>query len=248
MKLNKKKVILAVLIFLIICICIIKGISKPNNTIEFENEYETVDKSGISYQDDTTIEDLKKDISATGDSDIYEIHEEYDGRKILSVKASVKFKVAFAGIIKRSIPTLSESEEILNSYFPKKSGIWIENSSRNKILSLFNDSDKTNSEYSINDDGYLEIVNKNKKTDLDKKIENLMNGNLKYVMCISSVCYIIDELTGEILDYNFEEMDKYQILDIFKDEDNNIIFITENKNNQYSKNEILEELINSLQL
>lgn len=242
MKLNKKKVILVVIIF-IFCIFTIVTIVRKGKSKNFENEYEKVDKNQISYQENATVEDLKKDISAQGDSEIYEIQTEYDGRKILAVKATIKFKVAFAGLIKNSKPNLSEIDDILNNNMPKKDGIWIEENSKDAVLKLFNNSDNTNSIYVINEDGYLQISEKNKPTDVDKKIKKMIDSKKKYILSVSSLCYIVDELTGEILDYNFEEMDKKQVYEPFAYDDNIIMFITENKDNQLSNEEILNSLV-----
>ena len=77
----------------------------------------------------------------------------------------------------------------------------------------------------------------------DKKIEEIINGNKLYIIDISSTCYIVDEITGEILDYNFEDMDEYQTYQYFEDGDKKIIFITENQNNQLTVKEIIESVI-----
>ena len=61
------------------------------------------------------------------------------------------------------------------------------------------------------------------------------------------MCYIVDDITGEILDYSFEDMDKYQTFEYFEDENKKIIFITENKSNQLKENEIIESLLNILE-
>lgn len=250
MKINKKKVILTIILIIAIVVFIIAIIKKDKNiqNSTFINEYETIDKNQISYSENATIDDLKKDISATGETEIYEIREEYDGRKILAIKPSVKLKIAFAGIIKKSIPELSEADEIMNNNFPKENGIWIEDDSKTKVLNLFNESSETNSEYSINESGYIEILNKNKQTDFDKKIEKILKSNKKYVLCVSSVYYIVDELTGEILDFNFEDMFMDQVLDSFSDDDKNIIFITENRDNKFNNNEILSDIVELLQI
>ena len=58
-----------------------------------------------------------------------------------------------------------------------------------------------------------------------------------------SVCYIVDNLTGEIWDYNFENMDKYQTYEYFEDNDKMIIFITENTNNLLSNSDIFNSII-----
>ena len=226
-KLNKKKVILLILILIVIIFVIVK-LFLGNKQDTFVNEYEKVDKNQVSYKDNVTVEELKKDISATGDTKIYEIKEEFDGRKILSVKDTIKLKVSFAGIIKNSMQ--------------KSDGIWVDENSREKILNLFNNSEVTNSKYYINDKGYLKIEDKNKQTDIDKKIEKIIKDNKKIVFGLSSVCYIVDDLTGEIMDYDFEQMDQMQSYKFFEDDNKMVVFITENKQNQLKNDEILKDL------
>ncbi len=161
----------------------------------------------------------------------------------MTVKANVKYKVALAGMIKKTLPSFEELDKILEQKSPKYRGIWIEQNSRDKLLKLFNSSEKINSKYSINNEGYLEIVEKNFQTNYDKKIENAINGEKQYILDISSVCYIVDDVTGEILDYNFENMDKYQTYEYFKDGDKNIIFINQNTDNQLASSEIIDSII-----
>ena len=155
----------------------------------------------------------------------------------------MKYKVAFAGMIKKTIPSFEELDKILEQNLPKYSGIWIEQDSRNKILKLLNNSEKNNSKYSINNEGYLEIVETNSQTDYDKKIENAIKGKKQYILDVSSVCYIVDDVTGEILDYNFENIDKYQTYEYFEDGDKKIIFINQNTNNQLSDSEIISSIM-----
>ena len=63
---------------------------------------------------------------------------------------------------------------------------------------------------------------------------------------LSSVCYIVDEVTGEILDYNFENMDKYQTYEYFEDDEKCIVFINQNTNGQLSDSEIFESIVKVL--
>lgn len=146
-------------------------------------------------------------------------------------------------MIKKTIPSFEELDKILEQNLPKYSGIWIEQDSRNKILKLLNNSEKNNSKYSINNEGYLEIVEKNSQTDYDKKIENTIKGKKQYILDVSSVCYIVDDVTGEILDYNFENIDKYQTYEYFEDGDKNIIFINQNTNKQLTDSEIINSIM-----
>ena len=98
----------------------------------------------------------------------------------------------------------------------------------------------------IDDGGYLKIDEKNNQNENDKKIEKIIKSKKQYILDISSVCYIVDDITGEILDYNFENMDKYQTYEYFEDNDKMIVFINENKGNQMSNKEIFKSVINLL--
>lgn len=243
---NKKVIILVVLLIMFVAILVLlfnKRIQKDNNQNNFEQYGEQVDKNQIEYQPDVTVEEIKNEIGATGNTDIYEVEQEYDGRNILAVKPSIKYKVAFSGMIKNAKPSMSELDNIMEEKLPHKTGIWVEEKSRDKILEIFNDGD-VNSKYLIDDDGYLKIDRKNNQNDNDKKIEKIIKGKKQYILDISSVCYIVDDITGEILDYNFENMDKYQTYEYFEDKDKYIVFITENSNNVLTNLEIFKSIIN----
>lgn len=241
---NNKKLITLILILIAFAFLQHKKDKNENNQIE-ANILEEVDKNQISYQENVTVDELKNEIGATGNTDIYEIQQEYDGRNIITVKANIKYKVAFAGMIKSSTPKMDELDEILNENHPKENGIWIEKQSRDKILEIFNN-DKINSKYIIDDNGYLKIEDKNNQNEIDKKLEKIINGNKQYILDISSVCYIVDEITGEILDYNFENMDKYQTYEYFEDNDKMIIFVTQNKTNILTEEKIFNSVIELL--
>ena len=243
---NKKVIILVVLLIMFVAILVLlfnKRIQKDNNQNNFEQYGEQVDKNQIEYQPNVTVEEIKNEIGATGNTDIYEVEQEYDGRNILAVKPSIKYKVAFAGMIKKAKPSMNELDNIVEEKLPHKTGIWVEEKSRDKILEIFNDGD-VNSKYLIDDDGYLKIDRKNNQNDNDKKIEKIIKGKKQYILDISSVCYIVDDITGEILDYNFENMDKYQTYEYFEDKDKYIVFVTENSNNVLTNLEIFKSIIN----
>lgn len=233
MKFKKKLIVSIILISVIILILIC---SKKSNK-------ESQEKN--SSQNQVTVNELKEETGLTGNTDIYEIQEEYDGREVLTVKASLKYKVAFSGMIKNTKPTMEELDAVLNENFPKNKGVWIEKDSRDKILKIFNN-DNVNSKYIIDDEGYLKIQEKNLQNDTDKKIESLINSDRQIILSISSICYIVDDVTGEILDYNFEKMDKYQTFEYFEDDDKIIVFINENSNNQLTDKEMFNSIIELL--
>lgn len=262
---KKKSIIICstIVIILIIAIIALVAITKNSNKSEYNNTennnidntdnnmninvvdniYTEVDKNQISYQDDATIEDLKKDYGKTGDSSIYEIQTEYDGRKTLNVKDDVRYQVAFSGMIKKSAPTYSELDEICSNNEPKQNGIWIEVNSRDKLKEYFNNTNIFKSKYEIDENGYLKITESIEQNENDKKIEGKINGDQKYILSVSSECYIVDDITGEILNYSFEDMDKYQTYDYFKSQDKMIIFLTENKEGQLAPEDIMQSVL-----
>lgn len=248
MKINKNIIILVIIIMILAIASLVFILSKKvnnknDNILVIEDEYIQIDRNQLSYQDNVTVDELKNSVGLTGNSDIYEIQEEFDGRKTLVVKADLKYKVAFAGMIKKDKPKLDELQSIIDSNRPTENGIWVEENTRNKLLEILNGG-KFNSKYSIDNEGYLNIEEKNKQNDLDKKLEKAIKGNKQYILDVSSVCYIVDEVTGEILDYNFEDLDRYQMYEYFCDNDKVIIFISQNTRNIYSNGEIIENVIN----
>lgn len=249
---RKKQIIIGIIIMIIV-VFIIFLMTRNNNKkydgngfVTINNIYTNIDKNQIEYSENTNVEELKQESGKTGDSNIYEVETEYDGRKTLQIKPSLKYKVAFAGMIKKGKPSNSELDDIYSKNIPSNNGIWVEKNSREKIKKYLNDTGLFKSKYEINDDGYLKISDNQKINDYDKKIINIINGNKLYILDVNSVCYIVDDITGEILDYNFENMDKYQTYEYFEDNDKMIIFINENKSNQLDDKEIFESIINLL--
>ena len=271
MKINRKKVIICITIcILIINVIVICTVRKENNPKENDNNNSSEnikqeEKSDDNKENTENTENVEKEIQITtstqeesqisdeekteiieetgkqGDCDLYEIQEGEDSVKIATIKSSVKYKVAFAGMIKNKVPEKEELDDLLEKNHPKYAGIWIKSESQSEFLKYI--SSVTKSEYEINENGYLKIKNKKNQNEYDKKIEEIINGNKLYIIDISSTCYIVDEITGEILDYNFEDMDEYQTYQYFEDGDKKIIFITENQNNQLTVKEIIESVI-----
>ena len=223
-------------------------IEKKEENVEISENQEKDSNENSSKIDEISetekeqiIDEIKEDLGATGDSDLYEIKEGYDNQKTISIKSSVKYKVAFAGMIKNGEIDKNGLDEIMQKSHPQKAGIWIYEKDRKKFLELLKNI--TQSEYEITTDGYLKILDNKKANENDKKIEKIINGEKLVIIRISSICYIIDDITGEILDYNFEQIDQYQTYEYFKDEDKIIIFITQNKEKQLQEKEIIQSVI-----
>lgn len=229
--------------FVIIIIFIVLGIS----TYIFLNKSDDIFREKSKKVEE--IEELKDNIGATGESEIYEVQKDnYTNSNVLIVKSDIKYKVAFAGLIKKSLPNINEIDEILNSKYPLKNGIWIEKDSRKKVIELLNNDHFFNSKYKIDDEGYLQIEQKNNSNEKDEILSNILNSEKQYIIDISSICYIVDEITGKILEYSFESLDKYQIYEYFEEENKKIIFITENKEKQLKEEEIVNSILNLLKI
>lgn len=241
---NKKKYILIpVLIMAIIIISIVvynKKESAKNNFVEPKEIKEISKQENITEEEKIEISDVKSSTGLTGENQLYDVQENY-GIKVAVIKPSVKYKVAFVGMIKNSKPEIEKLDNIVTQNHPKYAGIWVYEQDRERFLKLLKKI--TISDYKIDENGYLRISNKSKQNDNDKKIEQIINGDKLYIIRISSVCYIVDDVTGEILEYNFENMDKYQTYEYFEEEDKKIIFVTQNSNKRLSDDEIIKSII-----
>lgn len=253
---EKKKYLIIALAMIVIVLTVSIIIVKHKNNKELsvtDNIEETIDENktineialedtNIKEEQKQEIETVKQSIGITGDNNLYEVQDGYNNTKIVTIKSSIKYKVAFSGMIKKNTPEISEIDNIVQENHPKNAGIWVYDEDRENVIELLRTI--TNSEYKIDENGYLQIINKNNQNENDKKIENAIKGDNLYIIRISSTCYIVDEVTGEVLDYNFENMDQYQTYEYFKEDDKMIIFITENSKKQLTTKEILESVIN----
>ena len=182
MKINRKKVIICITIcILIINVIVICTVRKENNTKENDNNNssENIKQEEKSDDNKENTENVEKEIQITtstqeespisdeekteiieetgkqGDYDLYEIQEGEDSVKIATIKSSVKYKVAFAGMIKNKVPEKEELDDLLEKNHPKYAGIWIKSESQSEFLKYI--SSVTKSEYEINENGYLKI-------------------------------------------------------------------------------------------
>ena len=228
---KKKIVIILGIIFIVIILFLIL-----QNVFNNENDK---DKSNDS---ENVIEEIKNEINATGGTDIYQVEEEYDGRQIIQVRPNIQFDTAFAGILKGSKPQENEIENLLNNR-PNEGGIWISENSRDKFLNLLKENGTES--YTINEKGYL--TKKQENSNNIQKLDNAIQSNKLYIIDINGTSYIRDEISGEIVEYPFEQMDPYQAVDVYENEGNIIIEITTNKNNKLSNEEILDLTIQNMQ-
>ena len=250
---NKKKIIIFLAIIILLIVGIIVTISFLNKGKEEDTNSENItspevpdveiDKNQVDYNDNATVNELKDFTGASGDSELYEVTTEYDGRKVLKIKDNKQYDIAIAGIIKQGKPEFSEIEE-LKKNAPNKTGIWISERSRTEFLNLLKG--QTASKYAINEEGYLTIENKSSQNDIDKKLESLISGNKLFAIDIAGTDYTIDSVTGEIVENPFEQLDSYQAFDYVANDNSYIIIVTTNKEKSLSNKEILNSIMEQM--
>ena len=224
----KKRFIVILVILIIVTVLIFTYIKNKKDISEEQYKYNI-----------TQIEEIKNNIGITGNSNLYEISKDYNGEDIISIKADLQYKVALAGAVIHNVPELSKIDEQISNV-PQDTGIWIEEQSRERFLEIVND--VSEGKYNINQNGYLEINNKN-KDEYAKKINKLINGKKKIRIALTSSYYIIDNVTGEIGEFPYEEVDPYQIYEYIELKDELLILITENTRGYFTNQDILNEIL-----
>lgn len=230
----KKKIIILIIIIAIVIVGVVIFI---NNNKEEESHENLVATDPTS--DKITVQDLKNELGATGPDDIYEVSEEYDGRKILTVKTSIEYNVAVAGALSEDVPTFETLDTILESK-PTGTGVWITEGSRQSITEMINQ--LTDGRYSVDSDGYLQVEAEG-SNDYDEKINNLINSEKLYMMDINGSNYIVDPMSGEITLNEFEAMDPYQTYEYYEYDNEMIIFITTNQAKRLTDEEIISSIL-----
>lgn len=185
------------------------------------------------------VEKIKNEINATANTDIYKVEEEPGGRKILQVKPEIQFNIDLAGIIKNGKPEESELSELLEKV-PNNNGVWISKQSRDRFLELLKNNDIQN--FSINSEGYLKI-DSSVNNAMSTKLENMIKSDKLYIINITGKAYERDYITGEIVEYPFEDMDPTQIIEPYGDNNKVILEVTTNKKNKLTDKEILETIV-----
>lgn len=241
----KKKVIISsiVLIVIVIFILVIFFIIKKSQQ---DGSGENISSLPISYeeeneenskQDQEQISQITENQGLQADENIYEIATEYDGREVVRVKPNIQYKVALAGMIKKEIPDFSELDDLLTQA-PTHTGIWIEETSRESFLNILNNI--ADSEYEINEEGFLIKKENGKMNDYDKKIQEMLSDETLHIFDINSTTYIVDEVTGEIQEYPFEDMDPYTEYEYFSTDDKEMFIISANSYGKVNQEEILK--------
>lgn len=192
------------------------------------------------------IESLKYETGASAKEELYTIQRDVDGRKVLAIKGELKYKVALAGILKQNIPTYEELNHTLEDS-QIHAGIWISSESRTRIFSLIKRYLKD--EYSLNEQGYLILENKTEHSNgYDKKLQTCLQNGKTYILAMTGQCYNIDNMTGEIMVYPFEDMDPYQLCEPIQYDDKKIVVLSTNKWKKLRQEEILEAMIEQMNM
>lgn len=246
MKKQKKIIIIITIVLIVISILAIYTIFKVNNkkkndevnavTEEWNNQYSEVDKDNANYDSNSDVDKLKEQMRLSASSSMYEITEEYDGRKTLNIKTAILYKTAFAGIVKQEMPKIEEIDKIFQEKYPNENGIWVSERARDKILDVLEKN--AQSKYEIDKNGYLKIMDKSKQNEQDKNLETVISGNRKIVVDINDYDYEVDNVSGEIVEYPFYQLG--DLADVISDNNDKIIVISKSKINEIDSKEIIE--------
>lgn len=219
---NKKILISIILIILVVITAIIYNLSNNEKVPQNQSDENVATENEIAITD-KSVEDIKNETGATADGEIYEVQKEYDGREVLAIKPNIQFKTVLASILKNGKPSIQDIEQLDLSKFHK--GVWISEISRNKFLQILKKCNVEN--FDIDDEGYL-YKKADSQSEYSLKLENLINLDKLTIIDIRGTCYIRDEMTGDIVEYPFKDMDLYQICENFETEGSKIIIITTN--------------------
>lgn len=177
------------------------------------------------------------------DENIYEVQKEYDGREVVVIKPSLQFKVAMAGAIIKEKPQLSAIENILKEA-PTKNGIWISKSSREEFLKIINEI--TTQHYIVDSEGYLVQEQTGNSNEIDKAITKIIKDKKLRAFDISSITYLIDEVSGEIEEYPFEDIDPETPFEYFETNNESLYVLTSNSSKKMDYKNIIKEIIENM--
>lgn len=240
----KKNILIVFLLVIVVVIAIVLIFNNKKENCDqniLQNEIQSDEFINRMVSTDANeISAIKNEINATGKTDIYQIEEEYDGRKIIQIKPDIQYQVALAGIIKNGIPAEDEINTILEQA-PTSSGMWISESSREKFMELLNSNNIV--DFEITNEGYLKCNKQENLTGQEEKLKNMAESNKLYVIDMSGKTYQRDYISGEVIEYPFEEMDPYQVLEPYEIEDSIILGVTSNSDNYLSNEEILNTIL-----
>lgn len=240
----KKKIGIIIVIIIIVVIAIVLAINiksgdKVQNIMQ-NNIQNDIFTNRMVSTDANEINAIKNEINATGQTNIYQVEEEYDGRKIIQVKPDVQYQVALSGILKNGIPAENEISTLLEKA-PKNSGVWISENSRDKFIQLLNNNNI--SSFEITNEGYIKCNKQDNLTEQEQKLKSMSESDKLYIIDMSGKTYQRDYISGDIIEYPFEEMDPYQAIEPYEVENSAILGVTSNAANKLSNEEILNSIL-----
>lgn len=247
---NKKKLIITLIIILAVIVLIsiaIILVKHSNTNIEADNSNNGLSENNTNVADgkfENSVSEIKEEMGLTGEDELYVMAEEYDGRETITINPEIQFNTVLAGVLQQEKPELENLTQLVENR-PTESGIWVSNQSREKFLELVNSNTELN--YDIDNNGYLTKSSDGNGNSSDEILNNLISGDKTYIIDMSGTCYMVDEVTGEVVEYPFEEMDPYQPYELFEYENSIIYIITSNSSNMLNDEEIFDEFIQSFQ-
>ena len=71
----------------------------------------------------------------------------------------------------------------------------------------------------------------------------MLTDQTLYIFDINSTTYTIDEVTGEIQEYPFEQMDPYTPYEYFENENQKLYLISQNTQGKTNQQETLQQIL-----
>lgn len=241
----KKKIVFGIIIIIIIILICLAYVTNKKSTVEDNTTTNELSSTETQVQQTDEINNLKNELGITGNTELYVVNEEYDGRRTLAIKPDLQYNVVMAGILKGNMPEYENVNDILKDE-PESKGIWVSENSRDKTLEILETI--TKAKYLIDENGYLQQEEKNEMNEYDQIINKILSSNKLYVIDINSICYILDNVTGEIVENQFEEMDPYMPFEYFETGDKAIFVITTNSKNKLNYEDIFKEILENINL
>ena len=239
----KKNILMIIIIISVIAIFTAfithKIKSNGRDVISVPIDYEE-SKNDEPIENEEKIKEIIENQGFSTQTDIYEMKTEYDGREQIAVKDSIEYKVALSGVIKKDKPEFDEIDTLLEKA-PTHTGVWIEEDSRDKFMEILKSITKAS--YTIDEDGFLEQNESFIMNTYDKKIKEMLFGKRLFVFAINSECYIIDEVTGEIVVYPFEEIEPEQGYELFESDNRYMFIVSKNNSGKIDQEEIIRFIL-----
>lgn len=245
---NKKRIIFFITLLVILGIAVLMiwfSKSKPENDTILPEEQKEIEEKKEEIKE---IQELKEETGASGQEDIYELQEEPGGRKVLAIKPSIQYQVAFAGAILRRVPTnLEEVKKVAEENELSESGIWIAKEDRETFLEALKEVAKNG--YEMTESGYLMVSEKSpEQNEVDQKLEGILASQKTIVITMTGELMTVDSLTGQIMDNPFAQIDGFQPYDYVKEENRIVISLSDNRKGKLTKTEILMSAVQLLAL